>query len=553
MKRLPIGVDDFKNAVENYYYIDKSLFIKELLDTHSAVTLITRPRRFGKTMNMSMLDYFFSIEQKDTSSLFKNLAITQVDNGKYVTERNQYPVIFLTLKDVQNDTWDMMLESFKLLISAEYQKHIYLLKTNCLETYEKDFFHRIVNRTANAAEYQVSLAYLMMYLARYYHKEPIVLIDEYDAPLQYAHQFHFYPSAISYFRTFYNKSLKGNKYLKFAVLTEVLRIAKESIFSGLNNLEVDTVISDKYSDVFGFTLDEVTQICKAYERLDALDSLKFWYDGYHFGKSEIYNPWSIINYFNNQCSPKPYWVNTSSNSIIRYLLTKTDPLKLRALLQLMKGENIQVPINESVVYDDIATDKTALFTMLLTTGYLTTSDTITEIPNSISLKIPNKEIHQLYKTEIMNHMITHVTQYEFDYMFTALVSGNKEDFAEYLRTIIEGSVSSYDTGNHECFYHALLLGMLAGFNGPKYRILSNREAGFGRFDIAIIPSDSTLPGVIIELKYANSETALQKKAREALNQIHTKAYDAYPDFHGVKTIWHYGIAFHGKHLCVEMD
>ena len=219
----------------------------------------------------------------------------------------------------------------------------------------------------------------------------------------------------------------------------------------------------------------------------------------------------------------------------------------------MKGQDIQVPINESVVYDDIATDKTALFSMLLTTGYLTTANTPTELPNSISLKIPNEEIRQLYKTEIMNHMISHFTQYEFDYMFTALVSGNKEDFAEYLRTIIEQSVSSFDTGSHECFYHALLLGMLAGFNGPKYQILSNREAGFGRFDIAIVPNDNTLPGVILELKYADNETALPQKAKEALAQIHAKAYDKYPDFHGVKTIWHYGIAFHGKHLYVEMD
>ncbi len=553
MKRLPIGVDDFKQVVENYYYVDKTLFIKELLDNHGAVTLITRPRRFGKTMNMSMLDYFFSMEHKDTSALFQNLAIAQVDHGKYLTELNQYPVIFLTLKDVQNDTWDTMMESFKLLMSSEYQKHTYLLQADCLATYEKDYYNHIINRTATATEYQVSLAYLMMYLARYYHKKPIVLIDEYDAPLQCAHQFHFYPSAISYFRTFYSQCLKGNTYLKFAVLTGVLRIAKESIFSGLNNLEVDTVISNKYSDVFGFTLDDVTQLCKEYGRLDALNSLKYWYDGYHFGNSEIYTPWSIINYFNNQCTAKPYWVNTSSNSIIRYLLSKTDTLKLRALLQLMKGKSIDAPLNESVVYDDIERDKTALFSMLLTTGYLTTSALTTEIPNSISLKIPNEEIRQLYKTEIMNHMITHFTQYEFDYMFTALVSGNKEDFAEYLRTIIEESVSSYDTGSHECFYHALLLGMLAGFNGPKYQIISNREAGYGRFDIAIVPHDAALPGVIMELKYADSEEALPKKAKEALEQIHAKAYDKYPDFREIKTIWHYGIAFHGKHLCVEMD
>ena len=555
MKQLPVGIDDFRKVVNQYYYVDKTLFIKKLLDNHGEVTLITRPRRFGKTINMSMLDYFFSVEHKDNASLFQNLAISQVDEGHYLKEQNKYPVIFMTLKGVQNDTWEMMLDSFKLLMSSEYRKHSYVLTGNFLASYEKDFYYRILNMSANAAEYQVSLEYLMMYLTRYYHTEPIVLIDEYDAPLQYAYDHHFYDVAISYFRTFYNNSLKGNKYLKFAVLTGVLRIAKESIFSGLNNLEVDTVISDKYSDAFGFTLNEVKQICREYGQANILNSLKFWYDGYRFGHLEIYNPWSIINFFNRQCIPRPYWVNTSSNSIIRYLLSKTDVLKLQALLQLMEGKSIDVPINESVVYDDIERDKTALFTMLLTTGYLTISSKREEMSvyDTVSVKIPNEEIRLLYKTEILNHVITNFTQYEFDHMFKALLLGDKDSFERFLQALIEGSVSSFDTANRECFYHGLLLGILAGFNGPKFKVLSNRESGDGRFDIAIVPTDTAFPGVILELKYTDTATSLQKKAREALKQIHDKGYAKYEGFDKVNAIWHYGIAFSGKHLHVEMD
>ncbi len=552
MKRMPIGVDDFKEAVTGYYYVDKTLFIKELLDHHSKVTLITRPRRFGKTINMSMLSYFFSIDHKKSAALFDSLAIASAGGGAYLSERNQYPVIFLTLKDVQNDTWEMLFESFKLAISAEYQKHSYLLEGDALGEYEKEYFKKIIHTTASAAEYQVSLAYLTLYLWKYHGREPVILIDEYDAPLQYAYECGFYKEAISYFRTFYNKSLKGNSCLKLAVLTGVMRIAKESIFSGLNNLEVDSVFSERYSDAFGFTEEEVEAICRSCDCEKAMGLLKYWYDGYHFGKSDLYNPWSVINFFSNHLLAHPYWVNTSGNSILQYLLSRTDTEKMRALQNLLAGNSIEVPVNESVVYDDIETDKAALFTMLLTTGYLTAKENSDGILNAYSLKIPNEEIRQLYSTEIMNHLTDGFTQYEFDYMLKALVTGDKDSFESYLQDIILKTVGTFDTANKEIFYHALLLGMLARFQGDRYHVLSEKEGGYGRFDIALVPQHKDIPGVVLELKYAPKEEALSAFAEKAEKQIEEKSYEKGALFPENGKVWKYGIAFHGKKLAVAM-
>ncbi len=552
MKRMPIGIDDFKEAVTGYYYVDKSLFIKELLDHHSKVTLITRPRRFGKTINMSMLAYFFSSDHKDAAPLFDSLRIAKADGGAYLAKRNQYPLIFLTMKDVQNDTWPMLWESFRLLMAAEYQKHAYLLEGDALGPYEKEYFEKILTGKGSAAEYQVSLSYLTMYLFRHHHVKPIVLIDEYDAPLECAYECGFYTEAISYFRTFYNKSLKGNNALEWAVLTGVMRIAKESIFSGLNNLEVDTVTSEKYSEAFGFTLAEVTEMCRACGREEALDVLHYWYDGYRFGAAEIYNPWSVTNFFSNQCTARPYWVNTSGNSIVASLLSRSDTAKLQALQKLLEGKAIEVPIHESVVYDDIRKDKAALFTMLLTTGYLTVCGQPTEIFNQYSLKIPNEEIKQLYHREIMNHVADGLTQYDFDSLFQSLLTGDKDTFESLLQDIILKTAGTFDTAHKEIFYHALLLGLLARFQGPRYQVLSEKESGYGRFDIALAPRTEGEPAVILELKYASTDEKLPALAEEALQQIEDRRYDSGSHFSAAGPIWKYGIAFHGKKVKVAV-
>lgn len=551
MKRMPIGVDDFKKVVEDYYYVDKTLFIKELLDNHGDVTLITRPRRFGKTIAMSMLSYFFSISQKENASLFDHLAIASVDDGGYLKERNRYPVIFLTMKDVQNDTWAMLYDAFRLAISAEYNKHLYLLEGETLSDYEKLFFRKILTGEASPAEYQVSIAYLSDYLARYFHEKPIILIDEYDAPLQYAYQCGFYQEAISYFRTWYNKMLKGNASMNFAVLTGVLRVAKESIFSGLNNLEVDSALADRYSDTFGFTLEDIETICRDYHAEASLAEVKAWYDGYRFGNQDIYNPWSVINFFKNHGKAMPYWVNTSDNRIVKYMLAGTDSRRLRQLEQLLEGKTVEATLHESVIYDDIKEDRSALLTMLLTTGYLTIAGKSKDIYNRYFLKIPNEEIKQLYHSEIMSHISQGHTSSEFDDLFSALLSGDKETFSSLLAQIIRRTVSIYDAANKECFYHGFLLGMMACFGHPNYAIRSNRESGFGRFDLAIFPKDKTRPGVVMEFKYARRKEDLSKEAAAAIRQIQDRAYTAELESEGVEKVWLYGIAFHGKEICVE--
>lgn len=414
MKTMPIGLDDFKTVKEKYYYVDKTPFIKEFLDNHAQVTLITRPRRFGKTMLMSMLYYFFSVEEKnkDTNGskenqihqLFDGLAINRKENSSYKEKQNTYPVIFLTLKGVQNDNWKMLYEAFTLLITKEYNKHRYLLGKNILTETEKNYYHRILNDSATPAEYQVSIQYLSEFLEKYYNEKVIILIDEYDAPLQYAYDHGFYDTAISYFKTWFNNMLKGNTALEFAVLTGVLRIANESIFSG----EVVTVAQNKYHEAFGFTNGEISKICKDFKLDEKIPELKKWYDGYKFGELEIYNPWSVTNFIQNGGIPKPYWVNTAANEIIKHILSKVDVQKIKILLQkLIDGESVSVTLNEEVIYNDIEKGRSALMTLLLMTGYLTI-DKRGSTYNRYKLKIPNEEIKQVYIHEVQNHLLTDI-------------------------------------------------------------------------------------------------------------------------------------------------
>ena len=554
MKKMPIGIDDFKELVRDYYYVDKTKFISEFLNEHAKVTLITRPRRFGKTLLMSMLYYYFSVEEKDeTRNLFSNL---KVSREHYNGERGRYPVIFLSLKGVQNKNWDMMYGSFKRLIAKEFDTHSYILKKDIFTSAEKTFYNKIVNLSAEPEDYQVSLLYLTEFLERYYNEKAVILIDEYDAPLQYAFDYSFYDDAIAYFKSWFNNSLKGNSHLAFAVMTGVLRIAKESIFSGLNNLEVDTVTTNKYGDSFGFNADEVNLICRDYARehyehnaSKLMESLKYWYDGYKFGDVEIYNPWSVTNFFYNHCMAKPYWINTSGNGILKYLLTKTDANKISMLYKLLIGESVAVTLNESVIYDDISNDKTALLTMLLTTGYLTI-DQVGHTYNRFTLKIPNEEIKQVYAIEILNHLLPNMGRGDFDDFFDALFTGNVTVFSNKLRQIIENSAGAFDTAGKECFYHGFMLGMIACFHPNGYVVESNRESGFGRFDLAIIPEDNQHPAVIMEFKRAESENKLAGAAKQGLQQIVDKNYVQAIKAKHINKILGYGISFFGKKIYV---
>lgn len=556
MKKMPIGIDDFKEMVSDYYYVDKTKFITEFLKDHAKVTLITRPRRFGKTLLMSMLYYYFSIAEKNNSQrLFSNL---DIGRDYYNSNRGKYPVVFLSLKGIQNNNWQMMYGAFKRLIAKEFDSHSELLKKDILTPAETSFFERIVNLSAEPEDYQVSLLYLAEFLARYYKEKTVVLIDEYDAPLQCAFDNGFYEEAIGYFKTWFNNSLKGNNHLAFAVLTGVLRIAKESIFSGLNNLEVDKVTTNKFGDAFGFTAKEIEKICSDYVRdnssshmtvSDALKQLKYWYDGYKFGDTEIYNPWSVNNFFYNHGTAKPYWVNTSGNGILKYLLSKTDADKISMLHKLLRGESIAVSLNESVIYDDIAKDKTALLTMLLTTGYLTI-DQVGHTYNRFTLKIPNEEIKQVYAIEILNHLLPNMGRSDFDDFFEALFSGNVTLFANKLKAIVENSVSAFDAAGRECFYHGFMLGMIACFNPNGYTVESNQESGFGRFDLALIPDDVKRPAVIMEFKKAENENKLASAAKQGLQQIVTKHYVQAIKAKKIEKVFGYGISFCGKKIYV---
>ena len=554
---MPIGEDDFKNVIEKqYYYVDKTPFIQKFLDNHAKVTLITRPRRFGKTLLMSMLYYFFSVEERigldigahGLSPLFQGLAIEKKSDF-YKEESGKYPVIFLTLKGVQNNNWKMLYGSFRLLIAKEFDAHSYLLKKGILTPAETAFYQKILNQTAAPEDYQVSILYLSEFLARYYKQPTILLIDEYDAPLQCAYDYGFYKKAISYFETWFNNSLKGNVSLKFALLTGVLRIAKESIFSGLNNLVVDTVVTDTYSEVFGFTLEEVKQICHAFGMPEALTFLRHWYKGYRFGHKEIYNPWSISNFFHNHGVAKPYWINTSGNGILRYLLSRTDVKKIELLHQLLLGQSVSVTLNEGIIYGDIGKDKSALMTMLLTTGYLTV-DQEGQTYNRFTLKIPNEEIKQAYANDVLNHLLPHVERNDFDDCFDALLNGDSEAFSMDLQNILENAVSAFDTAGKECFYQGFLLSMIACFHTNGYMVESNRDAGFGCFDLALIPEDPCYHSVVMEFKRAKSEKDLSVAAQAGLRKVDTNKYTKLLKERQIKTILGYGISFYGKKVYV---
>lgn len=552
MWKMPIGIDDFqKIRDEHYYFVDKTDFIRRLIDEHSAVTLITRPRRFGKTLTMSMLEYFFSIEKEEQSRhLFDGLSIEKA-GSEYMTRRGQYPVIFLSLKDIKNPawpSWERMLSFVRLYFSRVFAKYRYLCQDEAIDVNWKRLFQHVVDGVATEDELALSLSNLMAMMQQYYGKKVILLIDEYDAPIQQAWESGYYTGCIGFMRQFLSSALKTNDTLDFAVLTGVTRISKESIFSGLNNLDVCTVMSETYSDVMGFTPREVEEMAAAMDAADCLPAIREWYDGYHFGRCEIYNPWSVVHYFRDR-KVGDYWVNTSDNAILRLLLANADVQRAKTLQGLLSGEVVRVSLNEQVVYHELKQDKSALYTMLLTTGYLTA--VAQERRNRYVLQIPNREVKDAYCREILNHLAPSVNQDTFDDLFDALFSGASEDFSRELQHIIAQVVSVYDTANKESFYHGFMLGLTALFLDSSYTVESNRESGYGRFDLAIFPKETNRAGVIMEFKVAASEGEMEEKAKEALQQIDDREYVTEFKKRGIEEVWKYGIAFCGKKMCVK--
>ena len=548
---MPIGVDDFKKVRENYYFVDKTDFIRQLIDSHSDVTLITRPRRFGKTLTLSMLEYFFSIDRvKESDNLFHGLAIEKAGT-EYMKYQGKSPVIFISLKDIKNASWESMLDQWGLFIRNVYLRYKYLCTSDTIDDDMKEDFYRITKRKANENELADSLAKLMEIMQAYYDKPVILLIDEYDAPIQQAWERGFYDECIGFMRRFLGRALKTNASLDFAVLTGVLRIAKESIFSGLNNLDVCSVMTDQYSDVFGFTADEVSDIASVLQRRHMLPDIQAWYDGYHFGKADIYNPWSVINFFDKQ-TLADYWVNTSGNAILRQLMKQTDAEQKESLLSLLQGDSVTAVIREGVIYDDIGENPDALYTMLLTTGYLTAIHKQSTFGGQLCrLVIPNREVKDAYRAEVLERMRGRLAASSLLLMMEDLVAGHVVPFSKTLERYIAYLVSSYDAANKESFYHGFLLGMTALFV-PEYVVESNRESGYGRFDIAIFPKDTDKAGVLMEFKAADSEAQLKDKADEALRQIEEKQYGTEFEKRGISKVWKYGIAFCGKQVHVKM-
>ena len=554
MYAMPVGVDNFREMVSrDYYFVDKTNFIKELLDNKNKVTLITRPRRFGKTLAMRMLQEFFDINAAGRDT-FKGLNISRAGE-KYIQHRGKYPVIFFSLKDIATGNYQDALRDLCGKISDLYAEYGFLAESPALNEREKEYFLSVYN-IADHEQYGrdkwgKSLKMLTVYLWKHYGVKTILLLDEYDAPIQHAWEDGYYEDMIRFMRQFYSEVLKGNDALEFAVLTGVLRVAKESIFSGLNNLKVCSVLSEDYSDVFGFTGQEVAKMAADLQLEDKLPEIRAWYDGYSFGGSEIYNPWSVIMYFDAKCKPAPYWVNTSGNGIIKYMLDRLDGRGREDLQSLMDGNTISKQVQEGIIYEEIGSNADDLYTMLLTTGYLKcTSSQDSLLGTYMDLQIPNLEILRLFTREIAQNFTGYRGVSDITNMMDEMLKGNAFLFEEDLNRILRNSVSYHDAANGESFYHGMMLGFCVLLK-DTHIVESNRESGYGRFDLALIPTDRRYYGVIMEFKRAADEGQLEEKALEALAQIEELSYIAEFQQRQIEKVWKYGIAFCGKKVCLR--
>lgn len=554
MYAMPVGVDNFREMVSrDYYFVDKTNFIKELLDNKNKVTLITRPRRFGKTLAMRMLQEFFDINAAGRDT-FKGLNISRAGE-KYIQHRGKYPVIFFSLKDIATGNYQDALRDLCGKISDLYAEYGFLAESPALNEREKEYFLSVYN-IADHEQYGrdkwgKSLKMLTVYLWKHYGVKTILLLDEYDAPIQHAWEDGYYEDMIRFMRQFYSEVLKGNDALEFSVLTGVLRVAKESIFSGLNNLKVCSVLSEDYSDIFGFTGQEVARMAADLQREDKLPEIRAWYDGYSFGGSEIYNPWSVIMYFDAKCKPAPYWVNTSGNGIIKYMLDRLDGRGREDLQSLMDGNTISKQVQEGIIYEEIGSNADDLYTMLLTTGYLKcTRSQDSLLGTYMDLQIPNLEILRLFTREIAQNFTGYRGVSDITNMMDEMLKGNAVLFEEDLNRILRNSVSYHDAANGESFYHGMMLGFCVLLK-DSHIVESNRESGYGRFDLALIPTDRRYYGVIMEFKRAADEGQLEEKALEALAQIEELSYIAEFQQRQIEKVWKYGIAFCGKKVCLR--
>lgn len=557
-KPLPVGVDNFEKLVtRGYYYLDKTWFMKELLDKKGDVNLFTRPRRFGKTLNMSMLQYFFedmrtdSGEKKDNTYLFENMRIMK-EGEEYLAHMGRYPVISLTLKDAKQPDFELAYEAIKWQIADEYARHQYILQDARLSE-EKDQYMDIRMRRADRSAYNNSIKFLSQCLETYYGKKAVILIDEYDVPLENAFTQNFYNEMVNFIRSLFESAFKTNSSLEFAVITGCLRISKESIFTGLNNLEVISILDRNYDEYFGFTEEEVHRLCRDCGLEQKYDLIKEWYNGYLFGKTNVYNPWSVIRYVKALISyedefPHSYWANTSSNTVVRKLIDMADDSVKSELEHLINGGTVEKPVHEDITYDEVYENMDNLWNFMFFTGYFKKVDERIgeDDMRYLTLMIPNREVRYIFREKIMAWFNEKMKVRDLTRLHTAFVNKDTQTLQEELTDILYETISSFDES--ENYYHGLVAGLLSGMKG--YRTKSNRETGKGRCDLFVKPISRRKEAFIVEFKTTKKIRELEKRAEEALQQIDDKKYVLELEDDGYDLSGNYGISFCGKDCCV---
>ena len=537
MKKIPVGIDDFKKLIEmDAYYIDKTKFVSQILDDAAEVKLFTRPRRFGKTLNMSMLKYFFDIHNsKENKELFNGL---DIEKTKHFSEQGQYPVVFISLKGIKSNTWEEAKRSIGLLVARLFSEFEYIL--NDLNEFDSTRFKRYLLAEADLAELKESLVFLTKVLYKKYEKEVVLLIDEYDSPLISAYEYHYYDEAINFYKVFYGEALKTNSYLKMGIMTGIIRVIKAGIFSDLNNLRIYSILSNHYSEFFGFTEEEVKKALCDYNIEFKLSDVKSWYDGYKFGDSEVYNPWSILNFlFDKKLAPN--WINSSGNFLINDILKNVDAETMETLEQLFSGESVEENINGNSDLS-VLLGQEEIWELLLFSGYLTVDEKIGEdYENVYSLRLPNREVREFFRQKFIE---VNFGESLFRKAMESLKKLKFNYFEKYLQNILLKSTSYNDTKNED-FYHGLVLGMMFYLDNHYY-VKSNEESGLGRYDLMIEPKNKNNRGFILEFKVTKDESSLEKVSKEAVNQIIEKKYDVALKDRGIEDVTLVGVAFCGK-------
>ena len=555
MKKLPIGESDFRNIrTEGYYYVDKSLFIKEVIEDSALVMLLPRPRRFGKTLNLSMLRYFFekTDKQEDTKGWFHELAIEQ--DEVFHPHCGTYPVIFLTFKDVKDLHFEDTLQSIKRTIAMEFKRHAYLLESDALDDLEKHWYQEVMALRAEDVFYRTSLKDLSVYLYTYYHQKPVILIDEYDTPIHTGFIENYYKEVVAFFRSFLGAGLKDNPFLFKGVLTGILRIAKESIFSDLNNLSVYSLLRSEYCDKFGFTEDEVHTLLSDYHLKHFLKEVHAWYNGYMFGETVMYNPWSILNFAaSKDYLFQTYWANTSSNQMIKDVIARSPASVKTDFQDLLQDNPIKTSVDENIVFTELTTNERTVYSFLLFSGYLKTieKEDVDQIPY-YTLLIPNREVKQIFTNVIMTWLNESFENRKLQLMLRALLDNDIPMFEEILGNFVIETLSYFDTQKQdvERVYQAFMLGLLLNLS-PAYEVHSNKESGFGRYDMSVIPKDTTKRAIIMELKKIGMNETKDTALDNALKQIEEKHYETDIRKRGIKDISKFAVTFDGKRVWVR--